>query len=296
MKKPLFYGTCTAAITPFKNGTADFESLDGFIEFQIKNAIPALCFLGTTGESAAVDSDEFKAILGFGVKKVNKRAVVIAGAGAATTASCVKKSIAAQKAGADGLLIVTPFYGGCTQQGLYNHYKAVSEAVEIPIICYNVPRRTGVNILPDTAGKIAELKNVYGFKEASGDVRQATETAFAIKGNAYLYSGDDALTLPLLAAGAIGSVSVVSNILPDKVNAVYNLFSEGKISEAAEISESIFPLIRLLFSEVNPIPVKAAAKLMGLCSGELRAPLTDLTDKNLSALKKELVKLGAIYD
>lgn len=292
MNKTIFKGTCTAAITPFTEDGIDYESLKRQIEFQIGNGIDALCILGTTGEASTITDEEYDSVAKFSYDLIAGRTKFILGSGSNCTKKAVEKSKLAQKIGADGLLVVTPYYNKCTQKGLVRYYKAISDEVDIPLLCYNVPARTGVNILPETMAEIAELRNVGGIKEACGNMEQICETARLIRGKTALYSGDDNLNLAMLSIGSMGLISVASNILPKEVGDVARLYFAGKNDQAVALQEKLLPIIDQLFTEVNPIPVKKAVELMGLGSGILREPLTELEPEHAATLKKALVDFG----
>lgn len=289
MNKIIFKGTCTAAITPFTNDGIDFDALERQIEFQIANDIDAICILGTTGEAPTVTDAEYEKIAKFSYDKIAGRTKFILGSGSNCTKHAVEKSVLAEKIGADGLLVVTPYYNKCTQNGLVKYYNDVCDSVNIPVLCYNVPARTGVNILPETMAKIAEHKNIGGIKEACGNMEQICETARLIRGKTALYSGDDNLNMAMLSIGSMGLISVVSNIIPKLVGDVARFFYAGKNEEAAILQEKLLPLIDIMFCEVNPIPVKKCSELLGLGGGIVRAPLTELekdhTDKMIKILK-----------
>lgn len=288
-----FNGTATAMITPFaKDGTVNFAAFGKMIDFQIENGTDALVILGTTGEPATMTEEEKEAVMRFSVEKVAGRAKIVFGSGANCTAHAVEASIKAEAFGADGLLAVTPYYNKCTQNGIFEYYKAISDAVHIPVICYNVPSRTGVNILPATMEKIASLKNIAGIKEACGNMEQICETARRIRGKCDLYSGDDNLNLPILAIGGAGLISVSSNILPKETKQLYTYVKAGDLASANEIQDRMLPVIDALFSEVNPIPAKAAADMIGLQGGIPRAPLTELEPAHKEQLKKALADFG----
>lgn len=290
-----FNGTATAMITPFaKNGEIDFTSFGRMIDFQIENGTDALVILGTTGEPATMTEEEKEAVMRFSSERAAGRAKVIFGSGSNSTAHAVEASKKAEAFGADGLLAVTPYYNKCTQNGIFEYYKAISEAVHIPVICYNVPSRTGVNILPATMEKIAQLENIAGIKEACGNMAQICETSRRIRGKCDLYSGDDTLNLPILAVGGAGLISVASNILPKEMKRLYTYMKAGDLTSANEIQDKMLPVIDALFSEVNPIPVKAAADMIGLRGGIPRAPLTELEPAHKEQLKKALADFGLL--
>lgn len=292
MNKIIFKGVCTAAITPFTDYGIDFDALAKQIEFQIANGVSALCFLGTTGEAATVSDEEYRHIAEFSYDKIAGRVKLILGTGANDTKTATEKSVLAQKYGADGILVVTPYYNKCTQKGVIKYYKDICSAVDVPVLCYNVPARTGFNVLPETMAEIAEIKNVGGIKEACGDMYRICETARLISGKTALYSGDDNLNLPMLAVGAAGVISVVSNIAPKETVRLTKYYAEGKNKKATALHEKMLPLINQLFTEVNPIPVKKAAKLAGLCNGILRPPLTPLEPEHERSLISEMERFG----
>ena len=289
MNKSVFEGVCTAMITPFTENGIDYASLERQIEYQLAGNVDALCVLGTTGEAPTVTDEEYENVAKFAYDKIAGKAKFILGSGSNCTAKAIKKSVLAQKLGADGLLVVTPYYNKCTQKGLVKYYRDVCENVDIPVLCYNVPARTGVNILPETMAEIAEIKNIGGIKEACGNMEQICETARLINGKTSLYSGDDNLNLAMLAIGAKGLISVVSNVAPKAVSDVYKAFVSGNTQKATCLQESMLPLIDIMFCEVNPIPVKKAMSLLGLGNGYVRGPLTELepehTEQLLSIMK-----------
>ncbi|MBO5525352.1 MAG: 4-hydroxy-tetrahydrodipicolinate synthase [Clostridia bacterium] len=288
-----FHGTATAMITPFKGDEVDFESFGRMIEYQIAGGTDVLVILGTTGEPATMTEEEKDAVMRFSVEKVNGRAKVVFGSGANSTKKAIEASKKAEALGADGLLVVTPYYNKCTQNGIYEYYSAIAQSVTIPIIAYNVPPRTGVNILPATAERLASIPNIAGIKEACGNMEQICETMRRIRGKIDLYSGDDNLNLPILAIGGEGLISVVSNLLPAEVKQVYTLVKEGKLKEANEIQDKLLPVIDACFIEVNPIPVKYGCEALGLGGGIPRAPLTELEDAHKKVMQDALDAFGA---
>lgn len=293
MNKVIFKGTCTAAITPFTpNGEVDYDALGRQIDYQINNQIDALCILGTTGEAPCITDAEYEKIAKFSFDKIAGRVKFILGSGSNCTKKAIEKSQLAQKIGADGLLVVTPYYNKCTQKGLVKYYNDVCDNVDIPVLCYNVPARTGVNILPRTMEEIAEHKNIGGIKEACGNMEQICETARLIRGKTALYSGDDNLNLAMMSIGSMGLISVASNIAPKEVGDVARLYYAGKNVEATELQERLLPLIDIMFVEVNPIPVKKAAELIGLGNGYVRAPLTELEPDHTEKMKTILKDFG----
>ncbi len=284
----IFEGVATALITPFKYGEVDFHGLDKLITSQLDAGINALVVNGTTGEPATMSHAERTQVIKYVIKHVDGRIPVIVGAGINNTYTAVEYAREAEELGADAILSVTPYYNKCTQKGLIEHYKTQADSVNIPIILYNVPGRTGVNILPETAAELAGYPNIVAIKEASGNVEQGIETARLTQGKMDVYSGDDGITLPLMtAAGAKGVISVASNVVPKEMVAMTKAIIAGDIIKAREIQYSLCPLIKALFCEVNPIPAKYAASLLGICNNELRLPLTPMekTDRIKDALR-----------
>ncbi len=285
-------GILTAMITPFTDNGVNFEEFGKMIEYQIEGGTDALVVLGTTGEPATMTEDEKTETIKFAVKKAAGRIKIIVGTGSNNTAKAVAASVQAEKLGADGVLAVTPYYNKCTQKGLFDYYKAICDAVKIPVIAYNVPSRTAVNILPETAEKLASLPNMAGIKEASGNMAQVCETMRRIRGKMDLYSGEDFLNLPMLAIGGAGLISVTSNIAPALVKKMYTLVKQNKLDEANAVQDFLLPLEDACFLEVNPIPVKAAYNMLGFKAGVPRAPLTELEDCNKAKLLEEIKKAG----
>ena len=292
MNKTIFKGTCTAAVTPFTKDGIDFPALERQIEFQIQNDIDALCILGTTGEAPTISDIEYDYVAKFAYDKIAGRVKYILGSGSNCTKKAIEKSQLAQKVGADGLLVVTPYYNKCTQKGLVKYYNDVCDNVDIPVLCYNVPARTGVNVLPQTMAEIAEHKNIGGIKEACGNMEQICETARLIRNKTALYSGDDNLNLAMLSIGSMGLISVASNVVPKEVGDVARLFFAGKNDQAIALQERLLSLIDIMFVEVNPIPVKKAIELLGLGSGIVRAPLTELEPQHTLEMIKILKDFG----
>ena len=292
MNKTIFKGTCTAAITPFTEDGVDYKSFARQIEYQIENGIDALCVLGTTGEAPTITDKEYDSIAKFAYDQIAGRVKFILGSGSNCTKHAIEKSQLAQEIGADGLLVVTPYYNKCTQKGLVKYYNDICDNVDIPVLCYNVPARTGVNILPRTMEEIAEHKNIGGIKEACGNMEQICETARRIRGKTALYSGDDNLNLAMMSIGSMGLISVASNIAPREIGDVARLYYTGRNKEAYELQERLLPLIDIMFCEVNPIPVKKASELIGLGSGIVRAPLTELEPEHTAEMIKILKDFG----
>lgn len=290
----MFKGCGTALITPFKNGKIDFLSLEKILDFQLKNKTDALIICGTTGEPSVMTSDEKNEVIRLAIRFVNHKIPVFVGTGCNNTAVAVENTIKAEKAGADGVLVVTPYYNKCTQKGLVMHYKAISDATTLPIIVYNVPSRTGVNILPQTLLELTDIKNIKAVKEASGNIDQIVEMARLTRDRISIYSGDDGIVVPLLSVGGSGVISVASNIIPEYMHNLVMNFLEGNTKLAGDMQCFINPFIKALFSEVNPIPVKQAAEYIGLCSNEMRLPLTTMEAPNAEKLKKTMQELKII--
>lgn len=287
-----FKGIATAMITPFDENGVNLEEFGKMIEYQIEGGTDALVILGTTGEPATMSETEKEQVITYSVKRAAGRIKIIVGTGSNYTAKAVASSVRAEKLGADGILAVTPYYNKCTQKGLYDYYKAICDAVKIPVIAYNVPSRTAVNILPETAEKIAEIPNMAGIKEASGNMAQVCETMRRIRGKMDLYSGEDFLNLPMLAIGGAGLISVASNIAPKLLKKMYTLVSQNKLKEANEVQDFLLPFEDACFIEVNPIPVKAAYNMIGFKAGVPRSPLTELEEAHKAVLLQAIKNAG----
>lgn len=290
--KNFFNGTATAMITPFDKDGVNLEEFGRMIEYQIASGTDALVVLGTTGEPPTMTDEEKLAVMKYALEKAAKRVKIIFGTGGNCTDTVIKASIRAEKLGADGLLVVTPYYNKCTQKGIVEYYKSVCGAVSIPVIAYNVPARTGVNILPAAAEEIARIPNLAGIKEACGNMEQICETMRRVRPYCDVYSGDDNLNLPILAIGGAGLISVASNIAPAEVKKVATLVSEGKLAQANELQDKLLPLIDACFTEVNPIPVKYGCCAIGFDAGVPRAPLTELEDEHKKVMDKAIVSAG----
>ncbi len=284
-KKSVFEGVATAVITPFSKGKVDFESLGNIIEFQISEGADAIVVCGTTGESATLDDSEKREMIEYSVKKVSGRIPVIAGTGCNNISKAVSLSRFAGESGADAILAVTPYYNKASKDGLVKSFNAIADAAGIPVLLYNVPSRTGMDIPIDVYKALSSHENIYGVKEASGSISLAEKILNECDGNFDVYSGNDDLTLPTMAIGGKGVVSVVSNVVPARMHNMCRLALCGKTNEAGREQLALLKLIDALFSEVNPIPVKTAMHLMGLCSDEMRLPLCSLDEVKLSALK-----------
>lgn len=292
----IFTGAGVAIITPFnEDGSINFDAFGKIIEDQIAGSTDAIIVCGTTGECSTMNDEEHIATIKYCVDKVAGRVPVIAGTGSNCTREAVNMSVKAEEVGADGLLCVTPYYNKCTQEGLYQYYKAISDAVDIPIIMYNIPGRTGTTIQPETAVRIAkEVENVVAIKEASGNISAVAKLASLSDGCIDIYSGNDDQVLPLLSLGGIGVISVWSHVAPKKVHDMVYAFLEGDVETATKLQLEAIDVIDALFCEVNPIPVKAAMNMLGYDAGIVRAPLTELTDAHKEVLKKALENYGVL--
>ena len=292
MKQIIFKGMATALVTPMTADGVDYEALGRLIDFQLENGINALVSVGTTGESATLTPQERKDVISFTIDRVAGRVPVIAGTGTNNTAHAIDFSVSADKAGADALLVVTPYYNKATQKGLIAHFTAIADQVTKPIILYNVPSRTGCNLLPATVAELAKHPNIAAIKEASGNMSQVVDLIARCGEDITVYSGEDGLTVPILSMGGMGTISVLSNVLPKEAVAMTDAFFAGRIQEAAQWQCKLLPLIDCLFSEVNPIPAKAALSAMGFGEEHLRLPLTPMEPENREKLFAQLRKLG----
>ncbi len=290
--KGFFKGCGTAIITPFTKNGVNYEAFGELIEKQIAGGTDLIVFIGTTGEPSTMTFAEEHELMEYAVKKVAGRTKVVFGCGSNNTADAVMTAKKAESYGADGVLAVTPYYNKCTQNGLIAYYKAICEAVSIPVIAYNVPGRTGVEIQPQTMAKIAEFPNMAGLKEAGGNMLKTMETIRLCRDKCDIYSGEDALNFPILAVGGVGVISVVSNIVPEKVKELCTLVEEGKLAEAAALNDKLAPLANACFIEVNPIPAKEAVRLLGYDVGVPRAPLTEIEPQNREKLIKAMQDFG----
>jgi len=292
----IFKGAGVAIVTPmYESGDVNYDKLGEILDFQINNGTDAIIICGTTGESSTLTHEEHLECIKYTVKYVNKRVPVIAGTGSNCTQTAIFLSKEAERAGADALLIVTPYYNKATQKGLIAHYTAIANSVKLPIIMYNVPSRTGCNILPQTAVKLAkEVENIVAIKEASGDISQAAKVMALSDGCIDMYSGCDDQVLPIMSLGGSGVISVLSNISPKKTHDIVVKFLEGDVKESMILQLEAIELIDAIFCEVNPIPVKTAMNIMGMEVGPLRMPLTPMEDKNVEVLKKAMRNYGLI--
>lgn len=290
----MFQGAIVAIVTPFRNGQVDEERLRELIEFQIAGGTDGIVPCGTTGESATLSHDEHDRVIEITIDAVKKRVPVIAGTGSNSTREALRLTRHAHECGADGALMVCPYYNRPGPEGLYQHFKAIAEAVPIPIIPYNIPGRTGVNMMPETVARLAKIPNIVGIKEASGVLKQMSDIIQLCGDDFSVLSGDDFLTLPLLALGGKGVISVLSNIAPADPVAMINAYKKGDVKKAMALHHKMSPLIDSLFIETNPVPVKAALAAMGKIAYEVRLPLCRLSEDNYGKLKKALERYGLI--
>lgn len=290
MKNTVFIGCGTAIATPFTESAVNYIEFGKLIEDQIKNEIDAIIVCGTTGESSTMSEDEKKNVIKYAINKIDKRTKVIIGTGSNNTKTAVEMSKYAEQEGADALLIVTPYYNKTTQTGLIAHYKKIAENVNIPIIVYNVPSRTGVNILPETCLELSKINNIVGIKEASGNISQIAKISSLCGDNFDIYSGNDDQIVPILSLGGKGVISVLSNIMPKYTHDMVYKYLNGEVKEACKMQLEVLELIEILFSETNPIPIKYALNLMGYDYGIPRLPLVELSKKNKERLVKVLSK------
>lgn len=292
----VFKGAGVAIVTPMKaNGEVNYEKFAELIEFQIANGTDAIIVCGTTGESATLSHEEHLDVIKFCAEKVAKRVPVVAGTGSNCTETAVYLSQEAEKYGVDGLLLVSPYYNKATQNGLYTHFKTVADAVKLPIILYNVPSRTGCNILPETVIRLCnDVENIVGIKEASGNISQIARLAAKAQGKVDIYSGNDDQIVPILSLGGIGVISVLSNVAPKETHEICAKYFAGDVKGSMELQLKALDLCDALFCEVNPIPVKKALNLMGMEAGSLRLPLTDMEEANAAKLEKAMREFGVL--
>lgn len=289
----MIHGSIVAIVTPFSDGAIDYEKLEELIEFHIESGTHGIVPVGTTGESPTLSHAEHEEVIKFTVEAVRGRIPVIAGTGSNSTMEAIMLTKFAEQAGADAALVVTPYYNKPTQEGIYRHFRTLADRTSLPLILYNVPGRTVVNIEPETVERLfCECENIIGIKEASGSLEQASRILFLCGEELILLSGDDAVNYPLLTIGGKGFISVTANIAPADVSEMYNSFARRDVGKAKELHYRLLPLSRALFVESNPIPVKAALAMMGKISPEIRPPLYELSGKNLKRLKSELNKYG----
>lgn len=292
-KKTVFTGAGVAIVTPFNDSGIDYDAFSGIIEYQLANKTDAIIVCGTTGESSTMPDEEHLAAIKFAVDTVAGRVPVIAGAGSNDTKHGVELCKAAEKLGADGLLLVTPYYNKTSQRGLYEHYKAMAEAVNIPIILYNVPSRTGLNIDIKTLKKLAQIDNIVAIKEASGNISYATQVAAECP-ELDMYSGNDDMIVPIMSLGGKGVISVLSNVMPAETHDICEKYLNGDVKGSLELQLKLLKLVKALFIEVNPIPVKTAMNLMGMKAGKLRMPLYDMEEQNLEFLREAMAEVGLL--
>lgn len=292
MKNTIFTGMATAIVTPMTADGIDYEALGRFLEFQIENGINGIVVMGTTGENATIEPEDQVKVIAYTVEKVAKRVPVIAGTGTNNTEHVLRNTRAACEVGADAILVVTPYYNKATQNGLIKHFTTVADASTVPMILYNVPSRTGCNLLPKAVAKLAEHPNIAAIKEATGNMAQMAEILHLCGDKLDVYSGEDALTVPMMAMGGKGTISVLSNVVPKQAVAMTDACLAGDYAAAAKLQCDLLPLINALFSEVNPIPVKAAVSAMGYGEEILRLPLTPMEDATRAVLFAEMRKLG----
>jgi len=290
----MFEGSMVALVTPFKKGKVDDKKLAELVGFHIKNGTSGIVPCGTTGESATLSYEEHERVIEVVIEAANKKIPVIAGTGSNSTAEALMLTRHAKKAGADASLQVSPYYNRPTQEGLFRHFKTIAEEVDLPMIVYNIASRTGVNIEPETMARISKVKNIAGVKESSGSLEQMSRIRYLCGDKFNLISGDDALTLPLLAIGGIGVISVVNNIVPRDVADMVARFKKGDLEGARKLHYKLLPLIKAIFIETNPIPVKTAMSLMGMIEPDLRLPLCSMSEVNLEKLKQALKDYGLL--
>jgi 4-hydroxy-tetrahydrodipicolinate synthase len=290
----MFSGSMVALVTPFRDGKVDWRSLEALVDFHVQNGTHGIVPCGTTGESATLSHEEHDQVIEAVIKAVAKRIPVIAGTGSNSTEEAVRLTRAAERAGADGALMISPYYNRPTQEGIYQHYKKVAAAVGIPIIVYNIPGRTGSKIEPETLARLAEIKNIAGVKEATGSVDQAIDVIRLCGDNLAVYSGEDSLTFSLMALGGKGVISTVANITPKEMAQLAEACLKGNWEKGRELQFKLVPLIRSVFIETNPIPVKTALSLMGKCGPELRLPLTPMSEGALKKLKQAMADFGLL--
>ena len=292
----IFKGAGVAIVTPmYENGEVNYDGFGKLIEFQIENKTDAIVVCGTTGEASTLTHEEHLDVIRYCVKAVNGRVPVIAGTGSNCTETAIYLSQEAEQAGVDGLLVVSPYYNKATQNGLYTHFKMIAESVKIPVLLYNVPGRTGCNILPETVVRLCkDVENIIGVKEASGNISQIAHLAAISEGCVDMYSGNDDQIVPIMALGGLGVISVLANVAPKQTHEICQDFLDGKIAESRQKQLAAMELCNALFCEVNPIPVKKALNLMGMEAGPLRMPLTEMEPANAEKLEKAMKKYGIL--
>ena len=292
MKKPLFIGSCVALVTPFTEDGVDYGKLGELIEWHIKEGTDAILICGTTGEASTMSDEEHKEVLRFAADRIRNRVHIMMGAGSIDTRHAIELSQYCQSIGADSILSVTPYYNKTTQEGLYQHFKAIAESVDIPVVIYNVPSRTSLNINSSTLKRLSEIPNIVAVKECN--LMQVAETAYLCGDELIQYSGEDGNVVPLLALGGKGVISVAANIVPADIHKMVHSFMEGDLETSRRIQIKLDPLVKALFCETNPIPVKAAMNLMGMNAGRCRLPLVDISPQGMETLKKAMKEYGLI--
>jgi len=290
----MFKGSMVALVTPFKTGKVDWESLEALVEFHINNGTHGIVPCGTTGESATLSHQEHDEVIKAVIKAVRKRVPVIAGTGSNSTEEAVRLTREAEKSGADGALLISPYYNRPTQEGIFQHYKKIASEVGIPIIVYNIPGRTGSKIEPETMARLSEIKNVAGVKEATGSVDQAIDVIRLCGDNLAVYSGEDTLTFSLMALGGKGVISTVANIAPKSMSQLTESCLRGEWEKGRDLQFKLIPLIHAVFLETNPIPIKTALAQMGKCTAELRLPLTPMSEGNLKKMRQAMTEFGLL--
>ncbi len=293
MKKTIFTGSGVAIVTPFNENGVNFDKLGEMLDWHVQEGTDAIIICGSTGEPSTMPDEEHISVIEYAVKRIAGRIPVIAGTGSNETVHAIKLSKAAEKAGCDGVLVVTPYYNKATQKGLYLHYKAIAESINIPIIMYNVPARTNVSISIDTLEKLAKIDNIVALKEASGDIAYLSHVAARVPELA-IYSGNDDMIIPAMSVGGVGVISVVANVLPKYTHELCQNYLDGNVKEAAKMQLDIMDLVDKLFIEVNPIPVKSALNMMGWGVGPLRMPLCEMEDANAQKLRDSLARYGLL--
>jgi len=290
----MFKGAFTALVTPFSDGQIDAQALRNHVDFQIEKGIDGLVPCGTTGEASTLSHDEHVEVVRITVEHAAGRVPVIAGSGSNSTAEALELTKRVKETGANACLMITPYYNKPTQEGLFQHFSTIAEKVDIPIILYNVPGRTGINMLPDTVGRLAAVPNIVGLKDAAADLKQTSYTRQLVPDDFVILSGEDTLVYPLMAVGASGVISVTSNILPGEMAELCRRFLDGNITGAAELHHKLLPMCDDLFVETNPIPVKAALAMMGHIKNELRLPMVPITDKGAEVVRRAITKFGLV--
>ena len=294
-KAPIFLGAATALITPFSGGSIDFNALGELIEYQLKNSIDALVVAGTTGEASTLNEEEYKSLVRFSVEKISGRVPVIVGTGSNDTAKAQKLTKIATELGADACLTVTPYYNKATPRGLVESYKAIASCTDLPIILYNVPTRTCVNISIETYKELSSVENIVAVKEASPDIAACAELIFECGDDLDVYTGSDDQIIPTLSIGGVGTISVASNVIPSEIHDICRCYLGGNTAQARALFKKYYSLMRAMFCEVNPIPVKTALSMRGICREEFRLPLCKISDQNRKRLENIMRELELIY-